>query len=290
MRDYGSPPPPSGQPPPHTERVRSPFGEENATVDRAELTVSAARDRVGRRVEIVVVLAVTFGWSGVTAALALIQEALARGGLAHQKVALNPTRSTVAIIDVAWQLLEAAKLLAWAALALYLLWRGGVTLRAVGLARPRLRSDVGVGVLLAAVIGLPGLGLYLVAHRLGFSVTIVPSAGGGEPWWRIVTLVVMAIANAVAEEVIVVGYLLTRLREIGWSRRSAWLSSALLRGSYHLYQGVGGGLGNLVMGLVFGRFWQMKTRLWPLVIAHAIIDTVAYVGYALLRNSVSWLP
>ena len=64
----------------------------------------------------------------------------------------------------------------------------------------------------------------------------------------------------------------------------------MIRGSYHLYQGLGGGLGNVVMGLVFGKFWQRTNRLWPLIIAHATIDSVAYVGYALLRGHVSWLP
>jgi membrane protease YdiL (CAAX protease family) len=37
-----------------------------------------------------------------------------------------------------------------------------------------------------------------------------------------------------------------------------------------------------VMGLVFGRVWQRTNRLWPLVGAHALIDIVAFVGYALL--------
>ena len=50
----------------------------------------------------------------------------------------------------------------------------------------------------------------------------------------------------------VVGYLITRLRQLGPSQtRAVWASSAL-RGTYHLYQGIGAGLGNVVMGPVFG--------------------------------------
>ena len=52
--------------------------------------------------------------------------------------------------------------------------------------------------------------------------------------------------------------------------------SSLLRGAYHLYQGFGAGLGNIAMGLVFGYAWQRTGRLWPLVIAHGLIDTVAF--------------
>ena len=52
----------------------------------------------------------------------------------------------------------------------------------------------------------------------------------------------------------------------------------------------GGFAGNLVMGLVFGFYWQRTKRLWPLVIAHTILDVVAFVGYTMLRGKVSWLP
>ena len=67
-------------------------------------------------------------------------------------------------------------------------------------------------------------------------------------------------------------------------------AQALLRGAYHLYQGLGGFVGNVVMGLVFGRIWQRTNRLWMLVGAHALIDVVAFAGYALLAGRVGWLP
>jgi membrane protease YdiL (CAAX protease family) len=94
----------------------------------------------------------------------------------------------------------------------------------------------------------------------------------------------------VAEELLVVGYLITRLRQLGSGEGVAVLASAATRGSYHAYQGFGALLGNLVMGLVFGQVWQRTHRLWALVYAHALIDVVAFVGYALLREHLSWLP
>ena len=68
------------------------------------------------------------------------------------------------------------------------------------------------------------------------------------------------------------------------------VAQAVLRGAYHLYQGLGGFVGNVVMGLVFGRVWQRTNRLWALVGAHTLIDVVAFLGYALLAGVVSWLP
>jgi membrane protease YdiL (CAAX protease family) len=109
-------------------------------------------------------------------------------------------------------------------------------------------------------------------------------------WWRIPVLLLSAAQNATLEEVLVAGYLLHRLRQLGWSDNRALAVSAVLRGSYHLYQGLGGFLGNLAMGLVFGRVYQRWGRTTPLVIAHTFIDAVAFIGYLALAGHVTWLP
>ncbi|MEV0334782.1 CPBP family intramembrane glutamic endopeptidase [Nocardia sp. NPDC050717] len=250
-------------------------------------TELSERERFGLRVEIAVVLLVTFGLSGLSAGLSLLDSALSPGGVGGRTVALNASRSDNSFLDLLFQLVGITRLLAWAALGLYLLWRSGIGPRLIGLARIG-RADVVPGLALAAVIGLPGLGLYLIAHALGVSVTIVPSSLS--EWWRLPVLILAACANSVAEEVLVVAYLITRLRQLGWSENRSLVASALLRGSYHLYQGLGGGLGNIVMGLIFGRYWQRTNRLWPLILAHATIDAVAYLGYNVLRGRVGWLP
>ncbi len=54
--------------------------------------------------------------------------------------------------------------------------------------------------------------------------------------------------------------------------------SAVIRLSYHLYQGVAGVLAIVPLGLLFG-FWFARTRqLWPLIVAHAILDFVAFAA------------
>jgi membrane protease YdiL (CAAX protease family) len=67
-------------------------------------------------------------------------------------------------------------------------------------------------------------------------------------------------------------------------------TSALVRASYHLYQGIGGLLGNLAMGVLFGWLFLRWGRVMPLVVAHALIDIVAFLGYAALAGRVDWLP
>lgn len=238
------------------------------------------------KIEIVIVLAVTFGFSAVTATLQLIDFVLR--GLAGQRVALNPRRSYFDLIDLGLNLAFVAQLVAWGALGVYLLWRSGFAPARIGLGRFRLRPDLLGGLGLALLIGLPGLGLYLVARALGLSAAVVPSELT-DTWWRIPVLVLAAFANGWAEEVIVVGYLLTRLQQLGTSPAKAIVWSSLLRGAYHLYQGFGAGLGNVAMGLVFGHVWRRTGRLWPLIVAHGIIDSVAFVGYALLARHLDWL-
>jgi membrane protease YdiL (CAAX protease family) len=240
-------------------------------------------------VEIVLVLAVTLGLSGLRSLLALLDALLAPGSLADQSVAINVRVRKTELLDLAYQLTGVLQLLAWGGLAGYLLWRSGISLRSLGLDRRFVGRDAGLGVGLAAVIGVPGLGLYLLARAAGLSLTVVPSALA-DTWWRVPVLLAAAVANALAEELLVVGYLITRIRQLGSGEGGAALASAVLRGSYHLYQGFSGFIGNLVMGFVFARVWQRTNRLWPLITAHALIDVAAFVGYALLHGRVSWLP
>jgi uncharacterized protein len=242
--------------------------------------------RRGIRIEIAVVLAVTFGLSAYTAFLNLIEAVLL--GLAGRRIALNPRRSLFDLIDLGLNLAVAFQLVAWGVLGVYLLWRSGFGLAQIGLGRVRLRPDVLGGLGLAALIGLPGLGLYVAARALGLSAHVEP-AELYDTWWRIPVLLITAFANGWAEEIIVVAFLMTRLRQLRVNPVAALLASALLRGAYHLYQGFSAGLGNAVMGLVFGYAWRRTGRLWPLIIAHGIIDSVAYVGYALAAGHLGWL-
>ena len=249
------------------------------------MTEPAAEARA-LRLEIVVVLAITYGLSAATAILELADSVLR--DLSAQRIALNPKRSPFSLIDLGLNAAWAVQLAAWGGLAVYLLWRSGFGPARIGLGRLRPRTDLLGGLGLAALIGIPGLGLYLAARALGLNAMVIPAALT-DTWWRAPMLVVLAFANGWAEEVIVVGYLLTRLRQLQVPAAAALACSAALRGAYHLYQGFGAGLGNVAMGLVFGYAWRRTGRLWPLIVAHGLIDSVAFVGYALLAGRLGWL-
>ncbi|HVW40419.1 MAG TPA: CPBP family intramembrane glutamic endopeptidase [Amycolatopsis sp.] len=257
--------------------------------ERPDLPEPVIGDEERRRIkiEIWIVFGITLGLAGARSLVSLLDSLLKPQPLSDQHVALNVPQAAQSLLDLLAQLLGVAQLVGWGALGAYLLVRGGIRLASVGLTwRGR---DLLRGVGLAAVIGIPGLALYFAAWKLGFSLAVVPSTLD-DTWWRPIALVLSAFGNAFAEEILVIGYLLTRLRQLEFRENSALVTAAVLRGSYHLYQGFGGFVGNLIMGLVFGRLWQRTNRLWPLIVAHTLLDVVSFVGYSLLKGHLSFLP
>jgi uncharacterized protein len=239
-------------------------------------------------VEVLLVLGVSLGYSAVYSAIDIIGKLSANKALSAQTTTLNPSEASGRPgLDLALQLARILFGVVPAFLALHLLKRDG---RAdpVGLRTHRLRFDVSPGVGLAAAIGIPGIALYVATRAIGINTTVIPQALP-PAWWTIPVLLLSALQNAFLEEVVVVGYLVNRLRELAWSVPLAVTASALLRGSYHLYQGFGGFIGNAIMGTVFALFFIRFQRLGPLIIAHTILDAAAFVGYALFRNHLGFL-
>ena len=241
------------------------------------------------RAEVLIVLALSLGRSAVYSTIALIQ-ALAAGPLSEQSTALNSSLQENPWLDLLQQLLSIGFTLMPVALVLLLLALTAGSLHQalvdLGLDLSRPLRDLLHGVLIAAGIGVPGLAIYYLGRALGATVEVVPAALDTH-WWTLPVLVLHAVKNAVLEEVIVVGYLFQRLERLGCSPRRIIIASALLRGAYHTYQGVGPGIANLVMGLVFGEWYRRTRRTMPLIIAHTLLDVVAFVGYALLKDVIS---
>ncbi|GAA4816182.1 CPBP family intramembrane glutamic endopeptidase [Streptomyces ziwulingensis] len=254
---------------------------------------SLPQERLSRRVlrhETLLVLALSLGASGVSALISFIGSVTRPGGLKDQAATLNASAAPGRPwLDLAWQLFGIGTALVPVALVAHLLLREGSGLRALGFDRGRAGFDLLRGAVVAAVIGSTGIAFYLAARGLGFNLTVVPEALP-EVWWKYPVLILSAVQNSVLEEVVVVGYLLRRLDGLGWTPRASLAASSVLRGSYHLYQGIGGFVGNMVMGVVFVYLYRRWGRVGPLVVAHSLLDIGAFVGYALLAGKVSWLP
>ena len=245
---------------------------------------------VDLRRELWLVFALSLGASGVRSLISLVGS-LTRGaplstGTAVLNASASPGRPW---LDLAFQVYRLAVGVVPVLMVLYLLTRSRERPGALGLDLRRWRPDLALGALLATLVGSVGLLFYLAVFAAGGALTVVPTALP-DVWWRVPVLLLSAAQNALLEEVLVVGFLLHRLDQLGVRPGRALAFSALLRGSYHLYQGFGGFVGNAVMGVLFGRIYQRTGRVLPLVVAHFLIDAVAFVGYLALAGRVSWLP
>jgi len=233
---------------------------------------------------------VSLGASGVYAFVSYIGSLTARQALSSQHVVLNGSQAPGRpLLDLFLQLVSIASGAAPVLLVFYLLARNGEGPSTIGVDLSQPRRDLLRGAALAALIGGSGLGLYLIAYKSGIALNVV-AENLPDVWWRIPVLVLSAFQNGLIEEVVVLGYLLTRLRQLGLHPVNAVAISAVVRGSYHLYQGLGGFFGNAIMGVIFAFLFLRWRRAAPMVIAHTLIDGVAFVGYALLAGHVSWLP
>jgi membrane protease YdiL (CAAX protease family) len=223
--------------------------------------------------EILVVLSLSLLASAVFAVLDLLSGPLKGGYVASVDQSTQVARQVASFVFG----------LAPAWLVVYLVRRSGEGIEAIGLDVGDPRRDGLLGLGLFVVVALGGLAIYLGSVALGVNRFVVPVPPLGH-WWTVPVLILNALEAGLLEEVIVAAYLITRLRQLDLSPAAAVAVSALLRGSYHLYQGWGGFLGNLAMGVLFGIVFAKTRRAWPLVIAHVLLDVAAGVGFILFRH------
>lgn len=239
--------------------------------------------------EVLIVLGLSLGASAVYSIVTIIDRTTQAKPLSEQTATVAPSLSDRQIYDFIYQFLGNFFNLVPVVLVGFLLWRSTRPhLGRLGIDFTRPWRDTAAGFGLALAVGIPGLGVYALGHLMGITVNVRPSEPSAY-WWTIPMLIFTAVRAGVTEEVIVVGYLFARLGDLGWGRWTIILSTALLRGTYHLYQGFGSFVGNVAMGILFGWLYTRYRRLLPLVIAHVIIDVAAFVGYQWAATTFSWL-
>lgn len=142
-----------------------------------------------------------------------------------------------------------------------------------------------------ALVGTFMLGNYVVAPlltRLGVAPTDVSALvfllEGNLVNYLLFLIPVSWCSAAIGEELLVRGYLLNRLESLSgtWF---AVVTQAAIFALAHIYQGWMGVINIFVLALVFGViFIRCGRSLWPLIIAHGLIDTIAvtliYIGRA----------
>jgi membrane protease YdiL (CAAX protease family) len=213
-------------------------------------------------VEFLVVVSWAFGLPIFSSILALGTgtgaEARAGGALVFNNAAL--------LNIVSFELLQSVFLV-------WFLWARGWTLEKVGLAVSWRGTWNGWLLLLGTYLVL--MGLQWLAHLflpgpVQAAAQRYPSA---DPQVSMQLVFLASTVNGMFEELFVAGYIITALRE----RRGTWTAinvSTVIRLLYHLYQGPLALITVVPMGLIFGYFYSRTRQLWPLILAHILIDII----------------
>ncbi len=228
--------------------------------------------------EILLVLFLSLGASAIYSTLSLVRKVISEQGLAGSKTVINQAITPIPWLDLIYQLVAISLALVPVLLALYLLRQDGIS---IGLL-PRW-SDLKLAVLISMAIGIPGIALYFLALQLGLTSQVVPT-NLGDYIWTVPLLLLSALRSGLQEEVIVVGFLISKLK-LSYPKLTLVgqiLISAGIRASYHSYQGFSAVLGNFIMGVVFALVFLKTNRVAPLVMAHTLMNSVVFIGYPLL--------
>lgn len=133
----------------------------------------------------------------------------------------------------------------------------------------------GGGLLLAGA----SFGLFIVAQIVGGWVLPIDLKAAEELYPKTAKdldmqlVFVTSVVNGAYEELFVAGYIIAVLTPI----RGMWTAinvSTGIRLLYHLYQGPIGVITIVPLGIVYGYIFARTRQLWPLIVAHIVIDVV----------------
>lgn len=115
----------------------------------------------------------------------------------------------------------------------------------------------------------------------------------GKPLYFILYLVtVVWIGAALGEELLMRGFLLNRLSDFFGKSKFGWVVSLLVHAAFfgmlHSYQGLAGIITTAFIALVFGTVYLVaKKRLFPVIIAHMVINTISLTAFFLTGGVVN---
>jgi membrane protease YdiL (CAAX protease family) len=225
-----------------------------------------------------VLIAALFPW--IVSAVVILGVHLDLGSTLSQLPTFTPKQP---VLNVLLGLLSYLPTAAVVPLVLLLLARTGQPPASLGLTRLRW-PDLGSGIGIAAAAFGCELLLAVAIAPLQHTRLLNQAGSLHVPVYYLIFGLSQSLVTAVAEEVCVNGYLMTRLDQLGWSPTKAlWLSLAL-RTSYHAYYGVA-----FVLTVPFGYFvtrsFQKHGKLGRPILAHFLYDSTAFLIAILVLRS-----
>lgn len=163
-----------------------------------------------------------------------------------------------------------------AALLAFLIVRGW-RFSDLGFAPLRWMDIVHAGLLVFAAIFSYSIIWAAIAPPVANDVNIV----NGESF-SLTQMITLSVVNGAYEEIFVCAYLLSAWRNVPTAQIIAL--SALLRLSYHLYQGPLAAIALFPLGLIYAWYFASQRRVAPLIFAHIAIDVIGLMPYIAAEN------
>jgi membrane protease YdiL (CAAX protease family) len=214
-------------------------------------------------------IVMAFALPGIAGAVAILAQHLGGVGDLNQFDLPLPGRPGVSLVLLIFGYVTTALVVP---IALLQLARTGQSPSRLGLTRRGFGLDLtgSIGLLIAAFV-LTGL-LAIALSPLETHLKVAES-NSHVPAYYLVYAVLLSATTAINEEVIVNGYFLTRLSQLGWTRWSAFALSFAVRESYHIYYGIAF-LMTMPVGYLLTRSFQKRGRLARPVLVHFGYDTI----------------
>ncbi|GAA0559559.1 CPBP family intramembrane glutamic endopeptidase [Rhizomicrobium electricum] len=208
-------------------------------------------------VEFAVVVAGAYGYSIITSVLAL----------AHIHVGMaGPSEFGV------WRVV-AFQAITTAVLGLFL-WARGWKAERFGLDTHWRDGPWGLVLAAGAYLGILAVSILVSA----FLPSVVPQQSGAVvPTLSPYAVAALVLVNGFYEEFFAAGYLITALKEKGHPDLGINIGVAL-RVGLHISQGVSSVV-LIPIGLIFGTWYARSGRLWPLILAHVLLNAWSYSHY-----------
>jgi membrane protease YdiL (CAAX protease family) len=169
-----------------------------------------------------------------------------------------------------------------AGVALGLMWISGEPWSVFGIKKPRWSMDlittffVASAVLATSLVGIDLLQAILLEF---LSPDRVKALSAYDAWDYppkglpgVLAIAICSLAIGFSEELVMRGYLISRLQQLVQSKTTSVIISAALFGLFHANDGVLSVGVTTLVGLVFGVAFVVTKRIWPLVFAHAFVD------------------
>jgi len=139
--------------------------------------------------------------------------------------------------------------------------------------------DTLIGIALAAATYAAYLAIWLLVSAAGLQPTTL---GGTQSQvagsLALPAVIAFGLLNPLFEELFVCGYVITLAREKG--RLSLGVNASIaIRLIYHLNQGGMGVIGIIPFGLICAVWYARTARLWPVIVAHAMIDLTGLLEF-----------